>query len=177
MARIARRLHDRAGPALCAAGLQLSLIEQLVKAPPGSGRADAIAGLREALDESMNEVRILSYLCDPSLVARLGLKAAIGYLARAVPLDAGDLGAFGARKDGAAAAAFEVLRKALLFWFESCPDVSFGLSAGSQSLKLAASMPAPPEAAGLVVDSGGTMSKDRLAFTLKVGKAKGGSLK
>ena len=31
LARVARRLHDRIGPALCAAGLQLSLIEQAFK--------------------------------------------------------------------------------------------------------------------------------------------------
>jgi len=176
MARVARCLHDRVGPALCAAGLHLSLLKESVKAPSGSDAAASLAGLRQALDESTQEIRTLSYLCDPSLVARLGLKAAIGYLARSAPLDVGELGALGARRDSAAAAVFYVLRQSLLFWSECCQEADFALMAGSKSLKLAASIPAPDEVAALASASGGVVSKNRLTVTFKVGGAKRGGL-
>lgn len=175
MARIARRLHDRVGPALCAAGLHLSLIEQALNAAPGSEAAEAVAGLREALAESVEEARTLNYVCDPALVRRLGLKAAIGYLARMVPVDPGELGELGARKDASAAAVFEILRQALLYWSETSPEAEFVLVWSTRTVKVNSSAPVPDEAAGLVEESGGTVSKDRLAVTLKFGKAKGGS--
>jgi hypothetical protein len=177
LARIARRLHDRIGPALCAAGLQLSLIEQSLAAKPGSDAAEAVAGLREALAESAEEVRTLNYVCDPALVPRLGLKAAIGYLARMVPVDPGEPGEVGARKDTAAAAVFAVLRQALLYWRECRPEAEFLLVWSSRTVKIVASAPVPDEAAGLVMESGGTVSKDGLTVSLKVGGEKGGSRK
>ncbi len=175
LARISRRLHDRIGPSLCAAGLQLSLIEQSVAPAPGSEAAEAIAGLREALTESTQEVRTLSYLCEPTLVSRLGVKAAVSYLARVVALDPGDLGQLGARKDAAAARAFSVLRQALLYWAESCPGAEFTLECRPRSLRLRSSLPAPDEIVALVQQSGGALAQDRLSASLKVAAIEGGT--
>jgi hypothetical protein len=105
------------------------------------------------------------------------LKAAIAYLARMVRMDPGEMGGLGARKDPAAAAAFAVLRQALLFWSESSPDAEFVLVWSSRTVKIVASAPIPDEAAGLVMESGGTLSEDGLTVSLKVGREKGGSRK
>jgi hypothetical protein len=175
LARVSRRLHDRIGPSLCAAGLQLSVIEQSIALDPGSDTAEAIAGLREALAESTQEVRTLSYLCDPSLVARLGLKAAISYLARVVTLDPGDLGPLGLRKDEAAAQAFSILRQTVLYWPESCPGAEFTLEASPRALRLRSSLPAPHDVVELIRQSGGNVAEDRLSASLKVAAARGGS--
>jgi len=175
LARVSRRLHDRIGPSLCAAGLQLSVIEQFVAPEPGSDPAEAIAGLREALTESTQEVRTLSYLCDPSLVSRLGLKAAIGYLARVVTLDPGDLEPLGSLKDEAAEQAFFILRQTVLYWSESCPGVEFTLDASPRSLRLRSSLAAPDDVSELIQQSGGKVAEDRLSASLKVAAARGGS--
>ncbi|MBE0659299.1 MAG: histidine kinase dimerization/phosphoacceptor domain-containing protein [Bryobacteraceae bacterium] len=177
LARIARRLHDRIGPALCAAGLQLSLIEQSLRAEPGSVAAEAVAGLREALAESTEEVRTLNYVCDPDLVPRLGLKAAVAYLARMVPVDPGGLGELGARKDPAATAAFAVLRQALLYWRECQPEAEFLLVWSARAVRIIASSPVPADVAELVGQSGGTVSEDRLTATVKIDKEKVGGRK
>lgn len=175
LARVSRRLHDRIGPCLCAAGLQLSALEQAVASEPGSDAAEAISGLREALAEATQEVRTLSYLCDPSLVARLGLKAAAGYLARVVALDPGDLGPLGSRKDEAAAEAFSILRQTLLYWSESRPGVEFTLEASPGSLRLRSSLAAPDKVSELIRQSGGNVAVDRLSASLKIAAAKGES--
>ncbi len=175
LARVSRRLHDLIGPSLCAAGLQLSIIEQSLAPAPGGDAAEAIAGLREALTESTQEVRTLSYLCDPSLVSRLGMKAAVGYLARVVSLDPGDLGPLGSRKDEAAAQAFSALRQALLYWAESCPDAEFTLDGGQRSLRLLSSLEAPDDVVELIRQFGGNVAGDRLSVSLKVAAVKGGS--
>ena len=177
LARIARRLHDRIGPALCAAGLQLSLIEQALKPAAGSDAAEAVAGMREALTESAEEVRTLNYVCDPALVGRLGLKAAVAYLARMVRLDPGEPGDLGVRKDPAAAAAFLVLRRALLYWSECSPEAEFVLVWSSRMLKIVSSSPAPEEVAALAVEAGGKVSLDGQTVSLKVGVEKAGSRK
>jgi hypothetical protein len=175
LARVSRRLHDRIGPSLCAAGLQLSIIEQSIASEPGSDVAEAVAGLREALTESTQEVRTLSYLCDPSLVARLGLKAAIGYLARVVTLGPGDLGTLGSRKDEAAAQAFSILRQTVLYWSESCPGVEFTIEACPSSLRLRSSLAAPADVSELIQQSGGIVAEDRLSVSIKAARAKGGN--
>jgi hypothetical protein len=175
MARVARRLHDRIGPALCAAGLQLSLIEQAFKPETGSEAAEAVAGLREALAESAEEVRTLNYVCDPALVRRLGLKTAVGYLARMVRVDPGEMGEVGGRRDAAAAEAFSILRQALLFWSESSADVELVLVWSLGGVKITASAPAPEEVAELAAGAGGRVSKDRMWMTVKLGRENGGS--
>ncbi|MBA3973066.1 MAG: hypothetical protein C0504_02475 [Candidatus Solibacter sp.] len=177
LARIAGRLHDRIGPALCAAGLQLSLIERSLAAAPGSEAAEAVAGLREALAESAEEVRTLNYVCDPALVRRLGLKAAIAYLSRMVRLDPGEMGDLGVRKDPAAAAAFLVLRRALLYWSECSPEAEFALIWSPRAVRIAASAPVPDEVAELAVEAGGRVSGGGLIVRLKIGWEKGGSRK
>lgn len=174
LARVARRLHDRIGPALCAAGLQLSLIEQAFKPEPGSDAAEAVAGLREALAESVEEVRTLNYVCDPAMVGRLGLKASVAYLARMARVDPGEMGDTGSRKDPAAAAAFSILRQALLFWAESSPDAEFALVWSSRAVTIAASAAAPEELDGLVAASGGKVSADRLSVAVKLGAVQTG---
>lgn len=177
MARIARRLHDRVGPALCAAGLHLSLIEQALKQLPGSEAAQAVEGLREALTESTDEVRTLNYVCDPALVRRLGLKTAVAYLARMVRLDPGEMGEAGGRKDAAAARTFSMLRQALLFWSEQSADTEFVLVWSLRAVRIAASGPAPGEVAELASAAGGRISKDRMSVTLKLSGQNGGSVK
>lgn len=176
LARVARRLHDRIGPSLCAAGLQLSVIEQSLAPEPGSETAEAIAGLREALTESTQEVRTLSYLCDPSLVPRLGLKAAVGYLARVVTIDLGGLGQLGSRTDAAAASAFSLLRQALLHWSECCTGAEFMIEGRQRSLRLRSSLPAPDDVVDLIRQSGGAVARDRLSLSLRIAAAKGETL-
>jgi signal transduction histidine kinase len=173
--RVSRRLHDQIGPALCAAGLHLSLIEQSVCPKPGSDAAEAIAGLRDALTASTQEVRTLSYLCDPTLVTRLGLAPALGYLARAVPLDFEGLGALAARKDDSAAAAFNLLRQALLAWSEACPAASFTLSATRTLLRLVASDPAPESVATRFAAAAVLLTNNRRSAKLKLSAPKGGT--
>jgi hypothetical protein len=175
MGRIARRLHDRIGPALCAAGLHLSLIEQCVAAPDGSEAIEAIAGLREALDVSTKEVRTLSYLCDPTLVARLGLKAAMDYLARAVPFDPSGLIGLPPRKDPAAALAFTLLRSGLLHWSESAPGARFAVAGRPRSIRVTSTRPAPDGLAEFFRQSGVSVPDSRLSATLKIAAERGGT--
>ncbi|HPT28364.1 MAG TPA: histidine kinase [Bryobacteraceae bacterium] len=173
LARVARRLHDRIGPALCAAGLQLSLIEQ--SAPPSSDAAEAIAGLRQALTASTDEVRTLSYLCDPSLVARLGFKAAMDYLARAVPLDPGGLAGLPSRKDPAVAGVFSLLRRSLLYWAESAPNAAFAIEARPRSIRVNSTHPAPEDLAEFLRRSGVQVPAARMSATLKIPAGAGGA--
>jgi len=174
MARIAKRLHDRIGPALCAAGLHLSLMESALTPPPGSDSAAAAAGLRDALTESTEEIRTLSYLCDPSLVERLGLKAALGYLARAVPIDPGTLAEVPPRKDAAASAAFALLRTTLLYWTETLPEASFSVLADKRSIRVTSNIAAPEQLAEFLRQSGVAVAASRLSVNLKLPTEPGG---
>jgi signal transduction histidine kinase len=76
-----RALHDRVGPALCAAGLHLSLIQQSL--PEGQETPEALDRLREALESATEQVRALVYLNEPRLVERCGLLPALSSLASA----------------------------------------------------------------------------------------------
>lgn len=174
MARVAKRLHDRIGPALCAAGLHLSLMENAIAAAPGSDSASAAAGLRAALTESTEEIRTLSYLCDPSLVERLGLKAALGYLARAVPINPATLTEVPSRKDAAASTAFSLLRTALLYWTETLPEAAFSVQSDKRSVRVTSNIAAPEHLAEFLRQSGATVPASRLSITLKLPTMPGG---
>lgn len=177
MARVAKRLHDRIGPALCAAGLHLSLMESALDAPPGSDSAAAAAGLRDALTESTEEIRTLSYICDPSLVERLGLRAALGYLARAVPIDPDTLSGVAPRKDPAASAAFALLRTALLYWTETLPEASFSVLPDKRSIRVSSNIAAPEQLAEFLRQSGAAVPASRLSITLQLPTEPGGPLR
>jgi signal transduction histidine kinase len=80
MERVSRALHDRVGPALCAAGLHLGLLKNSI-AKDDLEAAECLESARAALEESIAQVRALSYQTDPSIVKRLGISAAMSYLA------------------------------------------------------------------------------------------------
>ena len=79
--RLSRRLHDRLGPLLCSAGLLTGMIRS---APAGSAPQgeDLIAKLERALEEAVEEVRLLSQEAAPGLASRRGLRGALELLAR-----------------------------------------------------------------------------------------------
>lgn len=80
MERVSRALHDRVGPALCAAGLHLGLLKNSIAKDDPDG-AECLESVRAALEESIAQVRALSYQTDPCVVKRLGVGAALSYLA------------------------------------------------------------------------------------------------
>lgn len=65
---------------MCAAGLHLGLLKSAI-AKDDAEAAESLESARTALEESIAEVRALSYQTDPSIVKRLGVGAAMAYLA------------------------------------------------------------------------------------------------
>lgn len=62
---------------MCAAGLHLGLLKE----PEDAASAEGLASARAALQAAVAEVRALSYQTDPGVVRRLGVGAAMSYLA------------------------------------------------------------------------------------------------
>jgi len=83
---LARALHDDIGPSLCSAGLMLGLLRSSWLELPQDTR-DMLDSIQDALETSVDSVRLLSYLANPALAARCGLRGALDHLARYRPLD------------------------------------------------------------------------------------------
>ncbi|HLY16268.1 MAG TPA: histidine kinase [Bryobacteraceae bacterium] len=79
-ARISRLLHDRVGPQLSAAGLQLDLLS-MDAAEAGSPIAGRTREIQDTLDTAMGFVRELSCELNPEAAERAGLYAALDGLA------------------------------------------------------------------------------------------------
>lgn len=79
--RMARELHDTTAQNLVAAMLHIDCLRQI--APPLEDSAQAeIADIRLLLDQSLQEIRTLSYLLHPPLLDQLGLASALRWYAR-----------------------------------------------------------------------------------------------
>ncbi len=79
-ARVSRILHDEVGQVLSAIGLQLDLLRMDLhdKVADNSKR---IAEIQKVLEQSVGQVRDLSYELNPSIVERTGLQFALDRLA------------------------------------------------------------------------------------------------
>lgn len=77
-ARLSRSLHDTIGPALCGAGLQLGIVSR----PDDPESRQALDAARQALAETVENVRALSYETHPELASRCGLEGGLRALAQ-----------------------------------------------------------------------------------------------
>jgi len=74
--RLARNLHDSVGQMLTGAGMNLSIIQQLL----GNDNTECqrlLRDLAKMLDDSVKEIRTLSYLLHPPLLDEVGLYSAL----------------------------------------------------------------------------------------------------
>lgn len=79
MARVSRVLHDRVGQVLSAVGLQLDAMRMdFQKQAPGI--VERTAEIQQMLEETIEELRGLSYELNPSVVERAGLSFALDRL-------------------------------------------------------------------------------------------------
>ncbi len=79
--RVERNLHDGAQQRLMAIRLELGLLSERLELDPSAART-ALDGLREALDEALDELRELAHGLYPPLLASDGLPAALSAAAR-----------------------------------------------------------------------------------------------
>jgi hypothetical protein len=83
--RVSRALHDEIGPSLCSAGLMLGLIRSAWPDIPQDSR-DLLDAIQDALETSVDSVRVLSYQSDPGIAARCGLRSALQFLTQGRPV-------------------------------------------------------------------------------------------
>lgn len=144
--RLSRRLHDRLGPLLCSAGL---LAGSLRGASAASAQpcGDLIAKLERALEEAVEEVRLLSQESAPGLASRRGLPGALELLARAhqaeLRIEAGPASMPAPRAD----ALCELVRDALIV---SRRPAQIDLAGGALRIRTA---PAPDAAVALALEA------------------------
>jgi signal transduction histidine kinase len=74
--RVSRLLHDEVGQVLTAVGLMLHVLK-LDFGPQVSELADRVNEIQKMLDQSVEQVRSLSYDLNPSVVERAGLQMAL----------------------------------------------------------------------------------------------------
>jgi PAS domain S-box-containing protein len=79
--RIARELHDTTAQHLVAALLEIDQLREFM-IPPGEATAAALDDARQLLDQSLRELRTLSYALHPPLLEQLGLVPALRSYAR-----------------------------------------------------------------------------------------------
>jgi PAS domain S-box-containing protein len=77
--RIARELHDGTGQNLYAMSLNLAILQQLTDLPASSQAA--LTECRKLCEDSIKEVRTISYLLHPPMLEREGLAASIKWFA------------------------------------------------------------------------------------------------
>ncbi|HXZ78303.1 MAG TPA: PAS domain S-box protein [Terriglobales bacterium] len=75
--RIGRELHDSLGQYLAMLKMNLDSLEGVLASDPGSGVHQQIAHCIRLAEESIREVRTISYLLYPPMLEELGLKSAI----------------------------------------------------------------------------------------------------
>jgi hypothetical protein len=102
--RIERDLHDGAQQRLIALRMRLSLAEDLLRDDPAAA-SEAVRGLGEDIDHTLEELRSLAHGIYPALLADRGLADALGSIARRSPLRtevwaAGSPPAAGRARDG-----------------------------------------------------------------------------
>lgn len=74
-ALISKRLHDDLGPALCAAGLHIRLLEKELSSSESA--RESLESVESVLGEVIETIRGLSYRTDPTIFRRCGLHAAL----------------------------------------------------------------------------------------------------
>lgn len=76
LTRISRALHDDVGPSLCSAGLMLGLLRSSWQ-DLGQETRDMLDSIQDALETSVDAVRLLSYHSNPDIAGRCGLRGAL----------------------------------------------------------------------------------------------------
>lgn len=117
-ARIARELHDELGQVLTGLKMELSGVRRACPADSAAGR-EAIGQMTEQIDRAIDTVRRISSELRPPVLDRLGLAAAIDWLARECEAKGGptvvaDIGGFRDAGTGRVSTAlFRIVQEAL----------------------------------------------------------------
>jgi signal transduction histidine kinase len=80
--RFARELHDSVGQLLTGAVLSLSAVRRRADGGPGSGSSQLLSECADYLQQSLREVRTISYLLHPPMLDETGLADALHWYVR-----------------------------------------------------------------------------------------------